>query len=179
MEKLTITEALSEIKLIDKKITKKRETITGNVSRPKHMPDPFEKEGGGASMNARELQAIFDLQARHVKIRSAISAENQKATVKIDNKEMTVADWLIYRRDVMPQRKQFYTTLYQTVKQDIDRAARQPAVYKDEKGEPKLVETQFNLDLAEIIREQERIQNIEEKLDGALSLKNATTVIDV
>ncbi len=45
MEKITITEALSEVNLLKKKIEKKKEMILANLAKFKHVPDPYEKQG--------------------------------------------------------------------------------------------------------------------------------------
>jgi hypothetical protein len=46
----TITEALSEINLIKKKIEKKQQDVIGNLVRWEHLKDPFESVGGASSV---------------------------------------------------------------------------------------------------------------------------------
>ena len=47
-QKLTITEALAEIKTVEKRIQKKREAILPFVFRQEMLRDPHEKDGGSA-----------------------------------------------------------------------------------------------------------------------------------
>ena len=78
---LSISEALAEIKLIDKKIKKKREDINTHSTRLEHLNDPFPLEhGGSAGFIKRELQAISDLIDRHVTQLKALQ-ELQSLTV--------------------------------------------------------------------------------------------------
>ena len=57
MAKLTITEALAEIKTIGKRLEKKREHVKGFLFRQDVFKDPFYSEGGSFSMIERERQA--------------------------------------------------------------------------------------------------------------------------
>jgi hypothetical protein len=76
MSKITITEALAEIPTIVKRIDKKQEFILNFLYRQSAVRDPHEKDGGSSELIKREMQAIDDLQARLVKIRSSIQLAN-------------------------------------------------------------------------------------------------------
>jgi hypothetical protein len=60
---LTITEALSEINLIKKKLVSKRGNVTQNLTRALHVKDPYESQGGSEAMIRAEVQSIADLGA--------------------------------------------------------------------------------------------------------------------
>ena len=62
MSKLTITEALAEIKTIEKRIDKKRQSLQPYIARMDGVKDPLEKSGGSAAFIKAERQAIGDLQ---------------------------------------------------------------------------------------------------------------------
>jgi hypothetical protein len=74
--KLTITEALAEIKTINARLQKKRESIGTNLMRDSRIKDPMESEGGSEEFIRKETQAIDDLQKRIVSIRTAIQQQN-------------------------------------------------------------------------------------------------------
>lgn len=103
MEKITITEALSEINLIKKKTIKKQEIVTQNLARAKHMPDPYVNEGGSFEFNKRELQAIKDLNLRMTKIRGAISRANLENKITISGETRSINDWLTWKREISGQ----------------------------------------------------------------------------
>src|SRR5579863_1653454 len=66
MRQLTITEALAEIKTINKRLESKRESVRNYIARDVRVRDPLEKEGGSAEFIKRERQAIIDLEERIV-----------------------------------------------------------------------------------------------------------------
>lgn len=179
MEKITITEALAEIKLIEKKIEKKEAVLRGNVSRIKQMPDPYEKDGGSRLANERELQAVGDLRERHIKIRRSIAAANLANSIKIESQERSIAEWLIFKREVLEKNKSLYGALATGAKRAIDTFAAQPQLYKDPQGSPQLAEVVINYDYPALLKQSEQLQFIDDKLDGQLSLKNALIVIEI
>lgn len=176
MAKITITEALAEIKLIDKKVTSKIAFISGNLSRVAHMPDAL---GDSKDALTREVQAINDLQSRVVKIRSAIAQANLDTSITVNERTKSVYDWLTWKREVSEKELGLYKSIYNGVKAGMDAAANRPQIYKDDQGNTHLVQMVFSLDYPEYVKKAELLQDLLEKLDGQLSLKNATVVIDV
>lgn len=82
VSKMTLTRALVQLKLLDKRIKKATEEvfITYQVSDKKHIDcDP-----------AAALKSVEDLIAHREKIKAAIMAANAKTTVSIDGAEMTI-----------------------------------------------------------------------------------------
>ncbi len=108
---ITITEALAEIKTIQKRIESKKHFIIGFLCRPDGLKDPFEKNGGSFQAIARERQAIADLEARVVEIRRGIQTANEMATLVIEGEAKTIASWLVWRREVAPGQKEFLNKL--------------------------------------------------------------------
>jgi hypothetical protein len=178
---LTITEALAEIKTINKKIEKKRIFVGANLVREDFLRDPFEKDGGGEEVLKRELQSISDLEERVVKIRSAINKKNQEQPLKIGNQERSIADWLVWRRDVMPGHRQALTTMQNSITSAKQRVSNQAyrATNVDGAQEQKPVGLKVNVDEMRLAQEIEEMENVLGNLDGQLSLLNALTKVEV
>ena len=175
MSKITITEALAEIKTLDSRIAKKREFVYSHLYRQDFMKDPL----GDSKEEIRQTrQSINDLEERKVQIRRAIADENTNIFVTIGGTNRSVAEWLIWRREVSSDYKRFLSELnsrLSTVRQD---AMRKGVLFTEG-------ETQSPQDVVVNVNEQELSEEIESletvlgTLDGQLSLKNATVEIEV
>lgn len=175
---ITITEALAEIKTIQKRIEKKREFVVGFLSRQDGIKDPLEKDGGSFQAIARERQAIADLEARIVAIRRGIQRVNDSTKISINGTERTIADWLVWRRDIAPSHQQFLGRLRGQINAVRDQARKQgvnmiSATATAEKPQDFVV----NVNEQELAAEIEKIEDTLGQLDGQLSLKNATVQI--
>jgi len=179
MAKMTITEALSEVNLIKKKIEKKAEFLKGNTARPEHLKDMFEADGGSLVKNGAEIQAVDDLYARLVKIRSAIAQANLANEITLNEKTMPIQDWLTWKREVATNVIGLTQAIHKSVKRTLDDAMTQPKVYKDEQGNTHLLKVVPCFDYAGLIKKEENLTALLEQLDGKLSLKNATILVDV
>jgi len=179
MARITITEALAELKTIDKRIEKKREFVLTYLLRQEMFKDPLEKEGGSVSAIRRELQAVGDLEERKVAIRRAVQKANELTTVTIGRFTRSVADWLVWRRDVSPGQSQLLTVLRTRIdgarREAIQRGGNLSAGGDGARSGDVIV----NVNEQELARDIETLEEILGTLDGQLSLKNATTVIDV
>src|SRR3954452_7996422 len=102
MAQITITEALAELKTIDKRIEKKREFVLAYLLRQEMFKDPLEKDGGSVSAIRREMQAIGDLEERRITLRRAVQQANERNSVVVGKQVRTIADWLVWRREVAP-----------------------------------------------------------------------------
>lgn len=177
--KTTITEALSEINLIDKKLKKKRAEARNALFRYEELPDPYESEGGMKAYFNRVNQSIEDLEMNLQKIRSAIHKKNLDTKVKILHLEKSIDEWLTWKRDVYSSKAKFLQELEGCLKAEYDEVKANPKIFKKKEGEEfKIANLVSSKDLAEIERELAELIEINEKLDGQLSLKNATVVID-
>ena len=175
----TITEALADLKLIKNKADKKAAFAGSFIGRQEGVKDPNEKSGGSAKVIAEELQAIDDLHERHVRIRSAIAAANSSQTVTIGTTTRTVADWLVWRRDVAPMQKQLQSALEGTIAQ-IRATAKKNGVNTVGTGlatQPQ--DVVIEIDEKRLAEKGQRIQEILDTLDGRLSLHNATVQVEV
>lgn len=179
---LTITEALAELKTIQKRIEKKREFVGQYVGRQEGLKDPLDKDGGSPEVIRRERQAIADLEARHVAIRTAIQKVNQSTSIVIDGVKKTIAEWLTWRKEVAPGMQSFIAKLRQSVIQARNTAQQKgyglvPATAVT--AETKPTDIVINVDEAALAKDAESLENILGTLDGQLSLKNATVVVEV
>lgn len=176
----TITEALAEIKTLDKRIIKKREFIIAYMVRQERFKDPLPEEGGSVTAIKRELQATSDLEQRKVNLRLAINRANEDTTLSIDGTSKSIAAWLVWRRDVSPGYQRFLGQLRQGI--DTARRTAQQKGLNVVAGDVKAsddTDVIINLNEQELAKEAEHLEMVLGDLDGQLSLKNATTTIDL
>lgn len=179
---MTITEALAEIKLIDAKLEKKRTAVRTYITRQEQMKDPLLLQGGSFEYIKRERQAITDLENRKVALRRAIARANEATEVTIGGETRSIADWLVWRRDVAPGRQLFLTQLWQGI--DAARRDAQQRGYMVVDGSTnsttsKPGDVAVNLDVVALGTEVENLVEILGNLDGQLSLRNATVQVEV
>lgn len=178
MAKLTITEALAEIPTIEKRIEKKREFIFNYLYRQSSVRDPHEKDGGSDTLIAHEKQAIDDLQKRLITIRSSIQKANSENTITIGDQTMTIVDWLTWRREVAPKEQNFLQDLISKINELRQQAIRQGVTIIDK--DPGFSSNYVvNINERELANEIEDLEKILGTLDGQLSLKNATIVLEL
>jgi hypothetical protein len=175
---ITITEALAEIKTVQKRIEKKRESIGGFLARQDGIKDPLEKDGGSFQFIARERQAIGDLETRIVTIRRGIQRANDETQITINGVSRSIADWLVWRRDVAPGQQQFLGKLRASLNSVRDQARKQ-GVNMVSSGviAEKPNDIVVNISEQELATEIEKLEDTLGQLDGQLSLKNATVAI--
>ena len=180
MARITITEALAELKTIEKRVQKKREHVTSYLSRQEGLKDPLEKDGGSAEVIKREMQAIADLLKRHVAIRTAIQKINQQTEITILDTAKTIAEWLTWRKEIAPGLQRFIEQTRQRVLQVRAQAHQkgQGVVQAGQQAQA-LSDVIINVDESELAKQAETLENILGSLDGQLSLKNATVTIEI
>lgn len=177
-DKLTITEALAEIKTIVARVDKKRKGIENYVVRDARLKDPMSDEGGSTEWVRRERQAVKDLMQRMVSIRGAIQATNRATTVTVNGTSRTVVDWLNWKKEVAPNDRAFLSSLSNMIGKARNQAkANNMAVVEGQDG--KAGELVVALSEANLVAEIEEMETTLGELDGKLSLVNATTFIEV
>jgi hypothetical protein len=182
VSELTITEALAEIKTIEKRIDKKREFIRSYLSRPEGVKDPLAKQGGSEENIRREMQAVLDLENRTVNLRRGIQRANERTEVTIEGTTRSIADWLVWRRDAAPHHQQFLNHLRASLNQVRENAKRSGASLVSATavtGDTKPNDIVVNIDEQKLANDIEQFEIIMGKLDGILCLKNATVTIDI
>lgn len=171
MAQMTLTEAFAELKNIQARIKKKREFIGSHLIYPEAIRDPLTKDGGTTEVLQREQQAIADLQKRLIAIRAAMQWTNLQTTITVSGTTRSIAEWLAWRKDVMDGERSFLAN----VRRSIDNVRTNVRT----KGEDPSKAVVVNVDEGDLGQRTEMLEQITATLDGQLSLKNATTVIEI
>lgn len=174
---MTITEGLQEIKTLIKRIDKKRTFIEGYILRNNQIRDPHESSGGSQKLIKQELQGIIDLEENIISIRRKIAAANTSTTVTIGETTKSIADWIIWRREIAHPRKRFLEKLLNKIlsaRKECASAGLRMTELADSAAVSDII---VNVNEKSIADEIEAIENILSTLDGQLSLKNATIAI--
>lgn len=174
---MTVTEALAEIKLIQKKVDKKIAAMNPCITRFEHQKDPYPDS---AVMIRGEVQSIEDLYTNLSSIRKAISKANLETTMTVGTTEKTVTEWLTWKKEIYDPLNKIYSGLVSTATNEISRNAKQPSLVTktDSNDATQLAKLVINVDIPTLNKKMEQIMEINEKVDGLLSLKNATVVIE-
>lgn len=180
---MMITEALAELKTLQKRIEKKREQVMPYVLRRAVVVDPLAESGGSKEFVRRERQALADLEERFVKIRVAIQDVNLHTNITISTGESTqvtrtVASWLAWRKEVADGQQRFLGQLRTSILRARDEYAKKGGVTAESAAavDPNVI---VNVDEAQLLKENEAINELLSVLDGKLSLMNATTIVNV
>lgn len=178
MTKITVTEALAEVPTIEKRIEKKRQFILDYLYRQSVARDPHEKSGGSNTAIKEQMQSIKDLQERLIHIRAEIQKSNQETTITVGEQTRTISDWLTWRREVSAGERYFYNNVSNKL-QTVRNEAMRRGVTVTDKDAGATQDYIINVDEKEIAEMSEKLEEILGTLDGQLSLKNATTFIEV
>lgn len=175
---ITITEALAEIKTIGKRLDKRRQFVTGYLTRQEGIKDPLEKDGGSPEVIRRERQAISDMENSIIALRRGIQRANEETEIAINGVTRSIADWLIWRRDVAPGQQIFLGEIRAKLTSVRDGARRQGVSVVSVSAQPeKPTDIVVNISETELAAETDKLEDTLGQLDGLLSLKNATIMI--
>lgn len=174
MRTTTITEALAELKTLDKRLQSKGVFIAENSCRPKALADALEKDGGSPKLVAEALQSYRDLLKGREEIRLAIMRSNIDKTLMVEGEIRTVFSWLTWRREVAPHEKALLVNAQKFIREVRTKTA---AWQKDQAGIDINIIT--HMSEKELSDRQEKIEKMLGDLDGKLSLFNATTTIEI
>lgn len=186
---MTITEALAEIKTIEKRLVTKRATVLQYLCQHESLRDPFEKDGGSREVLNRERQGIDDLEQRIVDIRAAVARSNERTSITINGKTRSVTEWLAWRKDVANGTRDFLNSMRSKIQ--LVRQQNQPGNVRAQilaniqqnqsitTGEAKPSNINVFVDENKLAKESEAFEETLGQLDGQLSLKNATTQIEL
>ena len=200
---MSVTQALPELKLLEKRIDKVMDSIQ-DWCKVSHNGAPVDKEKHKKETDA-QLQSFMDLVKRRDTIKRAIILSNAQTKVKIGQFEGTVAEAIEYKKSIQFKRsllegmKSCLTTKreeYERMKGQVDsRLERllQSELGKDVKTNPETISaltTSFRennkVELVDPLDLAVKIQSLEDELDAfetnvdwVLSQANATTLIQV
>jgi hypothetical protein len=115
-----------------------------------------------------------------VRIRAAIYRANTETVVTIGNVARSIADWLVWRREVAPNAKQFVAQIRGAVNSARTQATQKGlAVRAADAAQGSPNDVVVNVDEKALADEAEALETVLGTLDGQLSLKNATTFVEV
>lgn len=200
---MSVTQALPELKLLDKRIFKLYDAID-NWCKVSHNGAPVDKERHKRETEA-QLQSFQDLLKRRDTIKRAIILSNASTRVKIGTWEGTVAEAIEYKSSISTKRGllqsmknclQTRRSDYEALKNQVDtRLERllQSELGKDVKTNPETIAALTNtfrdnnkvelvdpLDLASRISTlEDELDSFETNVDWVLSESNGKTLIQV
>lgn len=172
MGQITVTEALAELKTLNKRIEKKRGFMLEHICRPDTVVDPLVSDGGQEKCWNEAWQSHEGLWKRYVDLRVAIQRSNLDTQVQVGVHTASVAFWLSWRRDQAAGIKEFRRAL-----------RRQPesmrANIRKQISQETKIDVICNVSELQLAEMEESHEELWGELDGKLSLLNATTFIDV
>ncbi len=165
---ITIQEVLADLKYRAKRAEKKGATVLSNLFRSANTIDKMAAEGGTPLFVEREAQAMRDIAYDIIKARVAIQRSNLETSVTCEGVTMTVAEWIVWKREVHPIMYSFLSQAQGIVRKQSSTPRKL--------DEPDVV---YHMSEQDILRKLETLQAMYEKLDGLLSLNNATATVEL
>jgi hypothetical protein len=178
MAQFTITEALAEIRTLEKRVGKKRQFILDNLVRQEQLRDPLLKGGGQEQVILQEMQSMGDLLDRQERLRLRINESNLTTMIDISGAVKSVAGWIIWKREIAPGCDEFMDSVSDRLRRLRDSGRREGIQLVKDAEQARPVDYIVNFDEQKLAQNSEKLEDILGKLDGAMSLKNATTFIE-
>lgn len=173
----TITEVLAELKATEAKVKKKAEFVSKYLFRHEMTKDPLAKDGGSDVVVRQEVQSVLDLIERRVELRRAIAKANTATMLTIGDNTRSLADWIVWKREVAKPKGDLIRGLLGGI-QNTRQQALQKGMNLTTEGKNQN-DVVVNVDELKLQRMVEEIDDTLGILDGKLSLKNATTPIEL
>lgn len=205
--KITITEALAKMKLLQKRIDSgiRNLAVIGYQQRNKMQSPHSHMEIADFEKKAKEdLQSVDDLIARITVMKTTIDKSNSVTTVKIGGKEFTIQEVLVEKKHIENKKTLLsklkslrndansrFQSCTENVTSEIDRLRESLSSSKDSKKDeieeicektlnlkyPKMVDPCNLSDRIETLEKE--IEDFENNVDYALSESNSRTYIEV
>jgi hypothetical protein len=172
MPRLNISEAINQIEVIDRLVARKQQLIDAYLLREAAVRDPLERDGGTAGVLAREYRSIQALLGRKVRIRRAVQAANEQATITHGDTTRSVADWLVWKREVVARRSRFLGQMRHRIEQGRRSVSRKGAA-------PGRADLIVHVNEKDLSGEVESLEELRGYLAGQLALKNATVLVEL
>lgn len=172
---MNIATAFAEIRLANKKIEAKRDFIMRNLFLDDRLKDPFIKDGTTQQAEVDSaLQSISDLKEYILRLNTAIARTNANNSLKVEGVERTVAEWLTWRNRILPVERE----MVMNIASMLERTTRDNRDYGRSVQTPPPNLT-YMIGEAWVSKERDRLDTIDESLDGMLSVFNAVTEIQL
>jgi hypothetical protein len=185
MRQLLITSALAEIKILKDRIKKKNAIILTPfvMFRSSAIIDPFGRDGGSEKVIASARKSVEQMEKNIVQIRTAIQKKNLESVVTSGKYTMTIAEWLIWRRDIYTDKSVALQQILARVNADRTKFANelaQVANSNSTEAQTKKAQTEVvNINQKALMEEIEDLEAAFGDIDQRLSIFNATTFIDI
>jgi len=178
-EKMTVQQGLVQLKLLDKRITKK--------NREAQFIGIREKDVTTGENAAEDYQSIVDMIRRRDAIKKAIVLSNATTVVKIAGEEMTVAEAIerknsiSYSQDLLEHMRQDYNYVMREYERKIERRDEQISSFVATQTQSRRVDEKEVKELAEAFQKanpieiydplglEEQIKQLDEYIDTFLS----------
>jgi hypothetical protein len=178
--KYSITEALAELKTIDKRIASAVEFINKYNIRQGSTIDPLDDEGGSHVVIPQKMQSITDLLERKLAIRTAINKTNAITNVTVCGVTKTIAEWIVWRRECSGKELVALQGFQRGILDARQQCLSKQMTLKDDGTQPsKVTEVSSFIKELPLAKRMDWIREVESTLDGKLSLTNATTLVEV
>ena len=108
-----------------------------------------------------------------------IQEANANTSLTISGITRSISDWLVWRRDVAPNIRQHLTDMSNAIQRSRTEATKRGfnVVAGTQSGTGSPNDLLVNIDEQQLAKEIESLEELLGKLDGQLSLKNATTEV--
>jgi hypothetical protein len=182
MATMLITEALQQVKILTDRIQKKRDFIVKYVTFNSLFVDPLLRQGGSAQAIVSEFQSLTDLEKNLVDIRTAIQKKNLTTILTLEGRSQSIAEWLIWRREISGGVSTFYTKLAAVISASRTAHERDMKTASSSTVEGQRVKESnivVNLNELQLAKDSEQFGVILGSLDAKLSIFNATTTIEL
>jgi hypothetical protein len=178
--KTTITEALASLKLTQKKLDQKGQFIAQYLYRQNAFKDPMLNEGGSEKVIKSERQSINDLSNGIIALRKAINLANDTTFIEIQGVNRSISEWIIWRREISKKQEAILGAWAAGIRTARSTAQQKGlSVVTAEKDSISVNDLIINISEVELQKDIESLQSTLGVLDGLLSLKNATTFVEV
>ena len=166
---MKIIDALKELPLIEKKVHKNAEQVEKYASYGSHVGAEFEDQAQQEKELKSLLQSNKDLLERYRKLKLALSKTNNETVVTINDKAMTITEWIIFRNKTSSLATSVYNRL------------------TTRKAESDIRNTQVNLNEGQVVgivkcyQEKDKnnaleyVADLYSQIDATLERVNATT----
>lgn len=172
---MTITEALKEIKFLEKKINDKAQKLRAACCEMDYSGQPFtygDESEQRAVVNGLQ-QSIVDMTNEIERLSISVNKTNLETNVSVNGKERSIASWILRRRKLCSLEVRAWNSL-------TDNGLKpQAQSIKNENGESVAVVTNPKKFYDEKKKNEviESLENEANEIDGKLEVVNATTTL--
>ena len=132
-----------------------------------------------AGVASKQIPALYSTLVATLLRPAGRGAVNESATITIGEQTRIIADWLVWRREVAPKQSLYFASLRTKIEQARQEATRKGAGLSTSAETARPNDIVVNINEQDLARQIEALEEAQGRLDGQLSLKNATLMIDI